>query len=1388
MRNQFICVFIFLFIPILLFSQKQIPDRQTDELLARLQHVQKDIPDTEKQLQKILTESNLDDVSPVAIKEISHLLRLNSPEHVLRHFLEQIVTRDIYTSRKFDDVQGVSSLNKKTNNQPSSSDEQIALQQILEDFKVNDNAGENDQIAPAMAVDTSGNFMIVWSDLRNGNSDIYAQFYKNDGTKQGTNFQVNDDTGNSTQNEPVVAVDDNSDFVVVWTDARNGDSDIYAQRYTLSGVKQGTNFQINDDIVSGLKFSPAIAKNGSGNFVVVWENNQNGKYDIYAQRFTSGGTKQGGNFQINDESGGSQQPALMIDKIGNFMVVWSGERLGGLDIFAQRYFSNGQKDGANFLISNAACNEVEPDIAADSNGNYVVVWRCNLTVGSNIIAQRYTKDGTQQGGNLLVNDDNKSNNMHYAPTLAVDNAGNFVIVWEDYRNSANPAKNPDIYAQPFDKQGNAIGINYRVNSDLGTKDQGRPNIRLVHNYIHYAWQDNRLEGQGYDIFGRVDRFNVQPIYVTPIVGTHELHQEFWVDIQVNDAQNLFGMAFKLNFPADYLEALSAEQGDFLGSDLIFFPTIHNATGSVTVGMSKKGGQSGTNGTGIVTRVKFKEKTTTVGGTTINLSLTEISANDPFGEVITLTPQTASYITPGAPNTAPDAPVLVSPANNSTAADNKPVLTWNVPTDVDGNPLHFKIEIATDNNFVNPISGSPFESKVNSDGFNPKPPVPQGAGTCSFTILKALTNGNYWWRVSAWDGTVNGAAAETWKFAINVQAATLTPIVATHELHQDFYVDIQVKNVQNLFGVAFKLNFPANYLEALAVEAGDFLGSDLVFFPDINNNAGAVTVGMSKKGGQTSATGTGIVARLKFKEKAATASGVKIDLTLSEISANDPSGGAITITPENASYTTSGASNTAPDAPVLVSPANNSTAADNKPVLAWNVPTDVDGNPLHFKIEIATDNNFVNPISGSPFESKVNSDGFNPKPPVPQGTGTCSFTVSNALANGDYWWRVSAWDSTVYGAASETWKFALNVQAASLTPIVATHELHQDFYVDIQVKNVQNLFGIAFKLNFPANHLEALAVEAGAFLGSDLVFFPDINNNAGAVTVGMSKKSGQTSANGTGIVARIKFKEKATTASGTQIDLSLSEISANDPAGGIIILIPLKASYTTSGPQNMAPGIPQLVSPANNSLVNINLPVLIWNVPADINGDLLHFKVEIATDNGFNNMISGSPFESQHNTIGFNPIPPIAAGSGQCSFTLTFLLDNGEYYWRITAWDGKIYGTASPVWKFIVTPTSIKADREGVPTELVLYPNHPNPFNPTTTIRYALPHASHVILQIYDVTGRQVRILLDAEQTAGEHSVVWDGEDDFGQSLANGIYLCRIMAGKEVQHRKMILAK
>lgn len=67
----------------------------------------------------------------------------------------------------------------------------------------------------------------------------------------------------------------------------------------------------------------------------------------------------------------------------------------------------------------------------------------------------------------------------------------------------------------------------------------------------------------------------------------------------------------------------------------------------------------------------------------------------------------------------------------------------------------------------------------------------------------------------------------------------------------------------------------------------------------------------------------------------------------------------------------------------------------------------------------------------------------------------------------------------------------------------------------------------------------------------------------------------------------------------------------------------------------------------------------------------------------------------------------------------------------------------------------------------------SPFNPSTTIQFALPEPGRVRLALYDLRGRQIRTLLQGEWTPGLHSIVWDGCDDFGRLLPSGVYFYRI---------------
>lgn len=101
------------------------------------------------------------------------------------------------------------------------------------------------------------------------------------------------------------------------------------------------------------------------------------------------------------------------------------------------------------------------------------------------------------------------------------------------------------------------------------------------------------------------------------------------------------------------------------------------------------------------------------------------------------------------------------------------------------------------------------------------------------------------------------------------------------------------------------------------------------------------------------------------------------------------------------------------------------------------------------------------------------------------------------------------------------------------------------------------------------------------------------------------------------------------------------------------------------------------------------------------------------------------------------------------------------------------------------PTRILAG----PTTVTLGQNHPNPFNPTTTIPFSLPAAATVQLRIYDTAGHLVRTLIDGTQQAGVQNVTWDGRNDRGVGVATGVYICRLsVAGSATLTRKMILVK
>ncbi len=90
--------------------------------------------------------------------------------------------------------------------------------------------------------------------------------------------------------------------------------------------------------------------------------------------------------------------------------------------------------------------------------------------------------------------------------------------------------------------------------------------------------------------------------------------------------------------------------------------------------------------------------------------------------------------------------------------------------------------------------------------------------------------------------------------------------------------------------------------------------------------------------------------------------------------------------------------------------------------------------------------------------------------------------------------------------------------------------------------------------------------------------------------------------------------------------------------------------------------------------------------------------------------------------------------------------------------------------------------------VLLRQNHPNPFNPTTTIAFEIQQAGHIELAVYSIDGRRVATLVNETRAAGEHQVTWNGRDGKGRPLASGAYFYRLIAGDDLQVRRMVLVK
>lgn len=361
----------------------------------------------------------------------------------------------------------------------------------IKKIELMDKSGGAGQYYPAIDLNSSEEFIVVWRDNRNGYNEIFGQFFNSDGMRSGNNFKISKNTNSEMLLYPRVAISNTGTILVVWQDKRSSYFDIYGQFCDHSGNLIGNNFKINDDAGTAAQTYPDVAVSPDGTFLVVFQDQRSG-FAIRGQRYNSTGSKLESNFIIASASWcGNAKVVAASDN--TFIVAWEENSAG---IKLKKYNSGGTVLSS---IVSASSTGRYPGLAINGSGNFAIIWENN----NDIYLQRFSQNCSKLGSSTHVNDDLGSKDQSNG-SIAMDSSGNFIVVWCDYRNDNDDDiwnGGADLYAQKFSTSGSIIGNNfmihdcsdnnYYIDSDIAMSADG--------DFV-FTWEDRR-DGDS-DIYAR----------------------------------------------------------------------------------------------------------------------------------------------------------------------------------------------------------------------------------------------------------------------------------------------------------------------------------------------------------------------------------------------------------------------------------------------------------------------------------------------------------------------------------------------------------------------------------------------------------------------------------------------------------------------------------------------------------------------------------------------------------------------------------------------------------------------------------------------------------------------------------------------------------------------
>jgi prepilin-type N-terminal cleavage/methylation domain-containing protein len=378
-------------------------------------------------------------------------------------------------------------------------------QNLPDNWKVNTDASEENQVNARMDIDSNGYIYLVWQDYRNGpSSRIYGQKYSSTTTQAQWPADIIISTA-MNQILPDIKVDNSGDLYVSWNDNSNGNQDSFLIKRASAdgGDLWGGSKKIDTQADSKDQTNPRIALSkiaSPQNIIVVWSDNRNTQtdiflkiYDINKNNVLSPEIKVNTNFEPTGTN--QYSPTLAIDSSDNIYVAWTDERNGNKDVYAQKYNLGGINQWASDIfigsLSASTSEQYSPAVAIDSSDNIYLSWTDERNGNKDVYLQKYnTSSAAVWGSEIRVGTISASSSNQYSSSLAVDSIGNIYVAWTDERNS-----NQDIYAQKYDNSGNSLWIeDIRANVNTSTSAQYNPALAInpANDDPYAVWQDERF--------------------------------------------------------------------------------------------------------------------------------------------------------------------------------------------------------------------------------------------------------------------------------------------------------------------------------------------------------------------------------------------------------------------------------------------------------------------------------------------------------------------------------------------------------------------------------------------------------------------------------------------------------------------------------------------------------------------------------------------------------------------------------------------------------------------------------------------------------------------------------------------------------------------------------